>query len=198
MRVPPIVAASEVSGGRLDAVILELGHLFVDLVQQLYWVTQVDDDLLRLRASPHRSAALDEGDSVIDRPDQADLNERPVHADMASTIGPVFTETAVLDLMGKTAEDLAAMRTARQILSAVTSDGHRVYPSAQFDGDSVIEGLADTLDAMASGGIDDWTLLLWFTAPDDDYLSGLSPLDWIIAGSDSKTLAAMVNATTAR
>lgn len=126
------------------------------------------------------------------------LDASSVYADVAAIIGPVFTEAAVMNLLSKTADELAAMRADRQILSGVTSDGHRVYPAAQFDGRGIIEGTVSTLTAVGEERIDDWALLLWFAAPDHDYLEGLSPLDWLAGGRDPRRLDALTNATAAR
>ncbi|HEX2893367.1 MAG TPA: hypothetical protein VHO29_05130 [Marmoricola sp.] len=101
-------------------------------------------------------------------------------------IGPFFDDAGVTKLLGGASpQDLEARRRTDAILALQTADGPIVYPTFQFNGNTVDERILPILRAFA--GSPRWSVALWFVTGNPD-LDGLTPLAWLRADHDPQRL----------
>lgn len=102
----------------------------------------------------------------------------PRRSPWADAVGSVYTSAQVARLLGCSRQAVADRVQRHTLLALHTSDGRLAYPTFQFDGRRVVDGLADVLAVVFGSGprvgsspdadgepVDDWTLASWLTAP---------------------------------
>jgi hypothetical protein len=124
--------------------------------------------------------------------DPADFADRAIEA--AATIpspwdeiaGPFVRSEGVQARLGISRQAVAAKAARRRLLRVVTSDGVHLYPLWQFDGRSVLAGLADVIALFPEAAVDGWTLAGWLRTTDPDL--GASPYDVLVHGEAERVL----------
>ena len=97
-----------------------------------------------------------------------DLAERvahllPVLAPFGDAIGPVYTTAQVRELLGASRQAISDRVYRGRLLALRTANGRLVYPTFQFDGDGVRDGIATILQSV--GPVEDpWALAAWMRA----------------------------------
>lgn len=111
---------------------------------------------------------------------------------VAGVVGPLWSEPRVCEALAVTTDALAALRATGDVLGAMTSDGVALYPVSQFQRrDGVTEvrpGLVPFLRALH--GFDCWAVAVLLDTPAPE-LDDRTPLDWLRAGGDPETVAAL-------
>lgn len=98
-------------------------------------------------------------------------------------LGPFYSSGQVAKILGGISRQaLADRRERRTLLGLKTADGVVVYPIFQFDdGNRVLRGLAEILQAFRGSEVDDWTLAGWLVSPLKPP-RGQSVIQWLRAG----------------
>jgi hypothetical protein len=136
--------------------------------------------------------------------DPRSFAERAVHATAPEAspwdelVGPFLRSDGVQVRLGISRQAVAAKAARRRLLRTITADGEHLYPLWQFDGDKLVDGLAEVLALFPESSVDGWTLAAWLRTPDPDL--GGPPLDalargerervWTVARSAARSLAA--------
>ncbi|TRW46401.1 hypothetical protein [Georgenia yuyongxinii] len=106
----------------------------------------------------------------------------------ADAIGPVYSAADAMSALGVTKAVLDDRVRNHEVLAIETVDGVVVFPAWQFDErGQVLPGVAETLQALATGGMDDFTHVLWFNGPSED-LDGKSASEWLTEGHDPEVV----------
>lgn len=72
---------------------------------------------------------------------------------------------------------------AKKILRVVTRDGVHLYPAFQFSGDKVEPTIAQIVNTLATGGMDEWSIVYWLTSPIPE-LEDHTAVEVVYAGGD--------------
>ena len=119
-----------------------------------------------------------------------DKREREPDGDIGSQIGPFYDAKGVLVWLGITSSDLDERRARHSIFACSTADGEAVFPVWQFQPDgTLLPGLRDVLETLASGTQDEWTWALWLTGRVPGQLDGKSVVQWLEEGLDPMPVA---------
>ena len=136
----------------------------------------------------------EQGRSLADLGSPQELAERMVAAvprpsPWNEVLGPFYGPGQVAEVLGGISRQAVADRRQRRtLLGLKTADGHWVYPLFQFDArNTVLAGLAETLQILAPSGVDDWSLAGWLTSPLRS-LSQRTPIEWLAQGKALETL----------
>lgn len=96
------------------------------------------------------------------------------------------SESACVALDSISHQELNSRVNTHQLLCVETSDGKKVYPQFQFDGEgSIVRGLTEVLQVLLPTAEDEWVVLYWLTASLDHY-NGQTAIDIIRAGNPSE------------
>ena len=118
-----------------------------------------------------------------------ELPEWQPHSDMAEQVGPFYDTAGVLSWLGITSTDLDERRARHAILICSTADGQQILPTWQFQTDgTLLPGLRDVLEILASGTHDEWTWALWLTSRVPYQLDGKSAAQWLAEGRDPSSV----------
>lgn len=104
----------------------------------------------------------------------------PVASPWDDLVGPFVRSDGVRARLGITRQAVAAKAGRRRLLRTITADGEHLYPIWQFDGDRLVDGLADVLALFPEQSVDGWTLAGWLRSRDPDL--GEPPLDALLHG----------------
>lgn len=116
--------------------------------------------------------------------------ERAVHATAPEAspwdelVGPFLRSDGVQARLGISRQAVAAKAARRRLLRTITADGEHLYPLWQFDGDHLIDGLAEVFALFPESSVDGWTLAAWLRTPDPDLEE--PPLDVLARGQREK------------
>lgn len=114
-----------------------------------------------------------------------EMHEWQPSGDMASQTGPFFDTAGVLAWLGITSAELDERRAGHAILACSTAEGQQIFPTWQFQEDgTLLPGLRDVLETLASGTHDEWTWALWLTSRVPNQLDGKSAEQWLAEGLD--------------
>ncbi|TRW46371.1 hypothetical protein [Georgenia yuyongxinii] len=123
-------------------------------------------------------------------PDDVDL--------AAEAVGPVYFTADLVEWLGVGEAELEWRAAALKVLAIRTADALLVFPAWQFDEDGqVLPGVTETLRALATGGLDDFTHVLWFGGASDE-LDGLSAVEWLTQGRPVEPVVAAARKNAAR
>ncbi len=105
----------------------------------------------------------------------------------AAQVGACLSRPAVASLLGKSPQ---AVAKDDRLFVFRNGDGRPVYPTFQFDGRTVLDGLPEIVQVLAAAD-DDLTVLAWLTAPKPGY-GGSTPVELLRAGriDEVRSLAA--------
>lgn len=118
--------------------------------------------------------------------DPRSFAERAVHATAPEAspwdelVGPFLRSDGVQARLGISRQAVAAKAARRRLLRTITADGEHLYPVWQFDGDQLIDGLAELFSVFPESSVDGWTVAAWFRTPDPEL--GEPPLDALTRG----------------
>lgn len=98
----------------------------------------------------------------------------------ASRFGPFLSTARVERLLGVTRQAISKKVAKGQLLRATTTDGKAVYPRFQFVGQGISQPLLSVARVLREGGLDEWSILYWLTAPQPE-LHGLTPAQAALA-----------------
>lgn len=120
---------------------------------------------------------------MIDRLLQQDADDLA----WAEQIGPVFRQSDVALLLGKSKQAVSA---DDGLLRLEMRSGTVGYPAFQFDGRTLVAGVRDVVRILTPAVATPWTAASWLTSPHAG-LDGVGPIDALRAGrvDDVVTLA---------
>lgn len=104
----------------------------------------------------------------------------PVASPWDDLVGPFVRSEGVQARLKITRQAVAAKAARRRLLRTITAEGEHLYPLWQFDGDRVVDGLAEVLAMFPEPAVDGWTLAAWLRTPDADL--GEAPIDVLASG----------------
>jgi len=111
-------------------------------------------------------------------------------------LGPFYDAKAVGFVLRRTALPRPARMLSRQavskrkdLLALRTGSGNVVYPTFQFQGRSVLQGLGELLDVVPESLVSRWTLASWIVTPMPE-LHGVAPLAMLEDGHTEPVLDA--------
>jgi hypothetical protein len=97
-------------------------------------------------------------------------------------VGPFYDTDGVMGLLGGITKQAVHDRVRRHRLLALrTGSGRLVYPTGQFDGQSVLHGIGAALEVILPDDTESWAVASWLATP-DSALSGSTPLESLKAG----------------
>ena len=116
----------------------------------------------------------------------------PVPSPVNELIGPFYRSDQVSLLLGITRQAVHERIRKGGLLAARTADGVWVYPTFQFDGRRLLEGLKTVLKEFDLDEVDRWAVAAWWVSPS----AGLnaqspSPLEWLRSGGDLARIRAL-------
>ena len=97
-------------------------------------------------------------------------------------LGPCLDVTGVRELLGEPGRPVSkqAVSQRQSLLALTTGSGRVVYPAFQFDGRSVVPGVADVLRVLPEDLVSRWTVASWLVSPDTEL--GAAPMALLRAG----------------
>jgi hypothetical protein len=97
-------------------------------------------------------------------------------------LGPCLDVTGVREVLGQPGRPVSkqAVSQRRGLLALTTGSGRVVYPAFQFEGRSVVPGLAEVLRALPEDLVSRWTVASWLVSPDAELQS--TPISLLRAG----------------
>lgn len=105
-------------------------------------------------------------------------------------IGPFYDSAGVRQLLGQITKQAVSDRVQRHRLLALrTGSGRLVYPTFQFNGRDVTNGLPEVLGIVAPDNVEAWYTASWLTTP-DPALGGRSPIVALKSGQTNEVAAA--------
>lgn len=115
---------------------------------------------------------------------QVDLLLRQAEDDRVWTqqLGAVYTQGQVAELLGKSKQ---AVSTDKGLLRLEMRDGRIGYPVFQFDGDRILPGIPNVVQALSTVAATSWTVASWLTSHSSD-LGGKTPLERLRRGDVSE------------
>lgn len=129
------------------------------------------------RAGRRARSALGDPRSFAERAVRANA---PLASPWDELVGPFVRSEGVQARLKITRQAVAAKAARRRLLRTITVDGVHLYPLWQFDGDRLMDGLAEVLALFPERAVDGWTLAAWLRTPDPDL--GEAPLDVLARG----------------
>lgn len=128
-------------------------------------------------AGRHVRSVLGEPRSFAERAVRASA---PLASPWDDLVGPFVRTEGVQARLRISRQAVAAKAARRRLLRTITIEGEHVYPLWQFDGDCLVEGLAEVLAMFPERAVDGWTLAAWLRTPDPDL--GEAPFDVLARG----------------
>jgi hypothetical protein len=121
---------------------------------------------------------------------------------MAEQVGPEFYDTAgVMVILASpgcapvSKQAVEHRRRRRTILALQTADSRWIYPTWQFRGNEVLDGLPDVLAVF--GDSSGWSVGTWLTTPTVE-LDDTVPVEWLANGLDRDRLIQVARRTARR
>ncbi len=114
----------------------------------------------------------------------------PVPSPVNEQIGPFYRTDQVVRLLDITRQAVHDRVRKGGLLAAQTVEGTWVYPTFQFDGRHLIDGLKAVLREFDLSEADRWAIAAWWVSP-DAALNGQSPLEWIRKGKDQNRVRSL-------
>ena len=105
----------------------------------------------------------------------------------SAQIGPFCDTVSAARTLGISEQAVTWLADSDSILAVHTSDGHTLYPGFQFDGHHVEAGVVEVLAIFRGKVSDGWAIADWLTTPAVS-LDGLTPIEWIQADRNRKTM----------
>jgi hypothetical protein len=142
----------------------------------------------------YRREGKDPGELLGDPEELADralAAQAPVASPWDELIGPFLRSEGVQARLGISRQAVAAKAARRRLLRVFTADRTALFPAWQFDGGSVVPGLADVLALFPERVVDGWTLAGWLRTEDPE-LGGV-PLETLTQG-DHEVVNALARA----
>jgi hypothetical protein len=115
-----------------------------------------------------------------DLADRALAAQAPAASPWDDLIGPFLRSEGVQARLGISRQAVAAKAARRRLLRVFTSDGTALFPVWQFDGGSVMPGLAEVLALFPERVVDGWTLAGWLRTEDPEL--GAVPFETLTQG----------------
>ena len=117
----------------------------------------------------------------------------------AEQVGPFYNTEGVMALLGGVTKQAVHDRVRRhRLLALQTGSGRLVYPTSQFSGSKVIDGLGAVLDVLVPDEVESWAIASWL-ATADPALGDSTPLAALRSGRvEDVLMAARQLATTLR
>lgn len=110
--------------------------------------------------------------------------------DMAAKAGPFYQTSTVVEWLGVTRQALSKRAAKRELLAVQDEEGRIYYPDRQFMSDgTVVPGLRQVLDTLATGTPVKWTWALWL-AGTSRALNGQTPWAALHNGEVEEVLTA--------
>lgn len=114
---------------------------------------------------------------------------------LADLIGPFYDTEGVSTLLDITEPAVTNLRDSGELLGMQTNDDAWVYPTFQFTGHHVNPTLLPALRVLH--GQPGWSIGIWCVTP-DEYLDGLTAIEWAEAGNPPADLVTSARRTAAR
>lgn len=95
-------------------------------------------------------------------------------------LGPVYDTAGVMAILGVTRQAVSK----RRLLALTTGSGRVVYPSFQFTGSGLVDGVVAVLGLLPASLISPWTLAAWFVTPVRE-LEDSTPIE-VLADGDAE------------
>lgn len=102
----------------------------------------------------------------------------------AAQVGACLSRPAVARLLAKSPQ---AVAKDDRLFVFRNGDGRPIYPTFQFDGRAVLDGLVEVVSVLVPAD-DDLTVLAWLTAPKPGF-GGSTPVELLRAGRLDEVLA---------
>jgi hypothetical protein len=108
---------------------------------------------------------------------------------LAEFVGPSFySHQTLLEWLELSSEEIDEMIRSHRLLACPSREGDLFYPVWQFtSAGKLLPGLAEVLEALASGTNEPWTWGVWLKARIDD-LGGISAAQWLEEGRDKEII----------
>lgn len=100
-----------------------------------------------------------------------------------AAVGPFYTPASMAEILGESRSSIYRRIAAGTVLAARLQNERWVCPTWQIVDGAVQPDLV-ALWRRLTEAADEWTALLWLSAPSDD-LRGLSPAQWCMRGHDA-------------
>jgi hypothetical protein len=104
----------------------------------------------------------------------------PLPSPWNDLVGPFASSEGVQARLGISRQAVAAKAARRRLLRVITTDGVHLYPLWQFDGNRLLDGLAEVLSLFPEDAVDGWTLAGWLRTPEPEL--GETPSDALRRG----------------
>lgn len=124
------------------------------------------------------TAASPETRRMVDRLLEQDADDQA----WAQQLGPVYRQTDVAQLLGKTPQAVSA---DHHLLKLQLRDGQIGYPTFQFDGRRLLPGVREVVDVLTPVVATSWTVASWLTSPQPT-LDGHRPVDLLRDGQTAR------------
>ena len=121
----------------------------------------------------------------------------PVPSPVNELIGPFYRTDQMVRLLDISRQAVHDRTRKGGLLAAQTLEGTWVYPTFQFDGRHLVNGLKAVLREFDLTETDRWAIAAWWVSP-DTALTGQSPLEWIRAGRDLDRVRSLARAADRR
>jgi hypothetical protein len=118
----------------------------------------------------------------VDRLLEQDADDRA----WAEQLGPVYRQSDVADLLGKSKQAVSA---DAGLLKLELRSGRLGYPVFQFDGRRLLPGMRAVVETLTPVVETSWTIASWLASPQPSW-QGQRPLDRLRAGETEEVVAA--------